>query len=318
MEHSLIVLSLNLLISLLFLIYSSDRFVHGSIILANHFKISPIFVGLTIVAFGTSAPEIFISIFSAVNDAADIGIGNAIGSNIVNICVVLGATALIDVVHVRHGLLVREIPIFFLINFIAVFMLLSKNYFGVIEGYILLALYFISFAWLMWKNLHSKEASKEAIEHIDTHEHKISSGVFWLLFGFIIMPLSSHFLVDNSSAIAKLLGVSELIIGLTIVSIGTSLPELATSMISIAKGHHDLAIGNVLGSNIANLTLVLGPIGILSPTVVPSDLSRDVFAMLAISIILIAMSFWKKHVLGKIDGIILLALYPTYLFLLAF
>ena len=304
---------LELIIALIFLILAADRFVVGAVIIVKYFKVNSLIIGLTVVALGTSAPEIFVSIFAAVKGHAEIAIGNVIGSNITNIGLVLGATALVGVVSVRKSLLIREIPVLLIITIIAVALLWDFKL-NLINGVILLSIYFITMGGFIWYGIYKKQEAN--INHVEEKINiNIKKGILWFLLGSILMPISSNFLVNSASEIARYLGVSELIIGLTIVAIGTSLPELVTSVISTAKGEHDIALGNVIGSNIANLTIVLGPVGIINPSVLPNSVHFDLYFMSGLTILMAVMAFWRKDI-NRVEGGVLFLSFVLYILML--
>ncbi len=302
------------------LVWGAERFVHGAAALARNLGVSPLIIGLTIVGVGTSAPEILVSAVAAWQGNPAMGVGNAIGSNITNIALVLGMTALILPLTVNSQTLKREYPVMFLIMVIALILVLDGQLTR-IDGVILLIGLVIMVRWMIRLGLKEKKDPLEL-----EYEHEIphlatGKAVFWLLAGMILLLLSSRILVWGAVNIAQALGVSDLIIGLTIVAIGTSMPELAASIMSAVKKEHDIAIGNVIGSNMFNLLAVLGLPGLISPhTLDPELLTRDFPWMfgLSIALFIFAYGFRGQGQINRWEGLLLLGGYFTYLGVLYF
>ena len=253
---------LILLISLVILVWSADKFVFGASSLARNLGVSPMIIGLTIVAMGSSAPEMMIAATASLEGHPNTAIGNAIGSNITNIALVLGITALLHPLSVSSTTVKREIPLILAITAIAWWML-SDQHFSFNEGLILIigfVIYIVTLLLITLKRAKNKpmndamiiEAEQEVPQAIKT-----SKALFWLVIGFILLPLSAFYLVESASFIARAFGISDLVIGLTVLAVGTSLPELAASIMSILKKEDDLALGNIIGSNIFNILAVL-------------------------------------------------------------
>ncbi len=299
------------------LIWSADKFVLGASTTARNLGVSVLIIGLTVVSFGTSAPEIFTSATAALRGAPELAIGNVIGSNIANIGVVLSITVMICPIHIPVSLLKEELPVLMIVTLAAVYIFqdLTINW---VDGLILLILLAL-FVWfiLKTKNALKKEHAVEA-EDIEDYIADISTNkaLGLMLLGLLVLLLSANVLVYGATGIARTLGVSELIIGLTIVAIGTSLPELAASAMGALRGHHDLALGNVVGSNILNLLLVLPVPAFLAPlSIDPEVFWRDTLAMLFITLILTLTVFIKirtRQKLGRAIGAVLLLLYLAY------
>lgn len=310
-----------LIASFIFLVWSADKFVYGASGLAKNLGVSPMVIGLTIVAMGSSAPEIMVSANAALAGSTDTSVGNAIGSNITNTLLVLGATALVRALTVSSTTLFRELPILLVISFIG-WWIISDNYLSFGEGVFLIAGFF-SFIGYLFYLAKSDGASSDPLltESGDEIPDNLpmSQAVFWVVAGLIILPLSAHFLVDSAVFIAHYFGVSELVIGLTIIALGTSLPELAASIAGVLKGEDDLAIGNVIGSNIFNLLAVLGIGALINPSAIdPAAASRDSYVMLAATIVmfLMAMSFTKQRKISRFEGFLLLMGFFAYQVLL--
>lgn len=306
---------LALIAGLILLVWSADRFVLGAAATAKNFGMSPMLIGLTIVSFGTSAPEILVSFMASTSGAGDLAIGNALGSNIANIAMVLGITALIAPLPVKSGVLKKELPLLLGVTILAGILLFDLHL-GLIDGIILLC---ALAACLYLFSYFQKNASQDALadeEEIPSMANR--SAIFWLITGLVILALSSRMLVWGASEIAFSLGVSKLVVGLTIVAIGTSLPELAASVASALKNHHDIAIGNIVGSNIFNLVAVMAIPGLISPMGIDAIvLQRDYIAMLGLTFALLAFALWQKPPsINRFEGAILACAYAGYLVLL--
>lgn len=304
--------SASIVVGFVLLTWSADRFVGGAAATAKNWGISPMLIGLTVVSIGTSAPEILVSLMSAIQGHTDIAVGNAIGSNIVNIALVLGLTALIAPLPVKPALAKREIPWLVLVTLVAGACLLN-SYLGLTESLVLLGGMVVTLYLIVkWQKSHPDEplAEVEDIEAMPT-----SRAYLELFGGLVLLLISAQMLVGGAKEIAALMGISELIIGLTVVAIGTSLPELAASVASAMRGHHDIALGNVVGSNIFNLLAVLAMPGLVSPGPLNEQVfTRDYPVMLALTVLLAVMAMVgkKPKKLGRFAGIILLASYVGY------
>lgn len=313
--------SVILVICFAVLVWSADKFVYGASGLARNLGVSPMIIGLTIVAMGSSAPEIMVSANAALADATDTSVGNAIGSNITNILLVLGITTLVRPVAVSSTTLHRELPILLAFTLMSWWML-SDNYLSFSEGIVLFVGFFGFIAFLIYlAKSNTGEIDPllaESEEEIPT-DLPMGKAVFWVITGLVMLPLSSHFLVESAVVIAQYFGISELVIGLTIIALGTSLPELAASVAGVLKGEDDLAIGNVIGSNIFNILAVLGVGALINPSQIdPAASSRDVYVMIAatVAIFLMAMSFKKTRRINRLEGGLLLAGFIGYQFVL--
>ena len=318
------------IVGLIGLIWSADRFVTGAAGIARNMGMAPMMIGLTVVALGTSAPEIVVAITSAIENVSELAVGNAIGSNLANIGLVLGITALVCPIPIAYALLKREIPILLAATIGAGF-LIYDNELSFSDGAILLAGLTAIFYYLVTRKSHEPDAALEAeLEQIPD----IPSKKAWRLFvlGLIMLIISSHILVMGAKEIALALGISELIVGLTVVAIGTSLPELAATIASALKGHHDIALGNIVGSNLFNLLAVMAmPALINPPKLDPEVFSRDFLWMTGITFLLAGMvlshKLWThyssshnlpgmaktiKSNIGRIEGTILLGAYIAY------
>ncbi len=295
------------------LMWSADRFVSGAAATARNLGMSPLLIGLTVVSLGTSAPEILVSAIASFTDYPGLAVGNAIGSNIANIGLVLAITALICPLPIHSGLLKRELPLLLVVTLIAGYCLLDSRI-SLVDSLLLLAMMVATLYLLIrWQ----KGARHDALEQEEDEEiPTLSQGkASWLLLsGLLILLGSSRLLVWGATEIAMALGVSDLVIGLTVVAIGTSLPELAASVVSALKKHHDIALGNVVGSNIFNLLTVLPVPGLIKQVTLSTEVfSRDYLAMLAITVLLIAMIFIRRQLLPRAGGLVLLLAYAGYM-----
>ncbi|KGJ97760.1 calcium/sodium antiporter [Pseudoalteromonas sp. SCSIO 43095] len=299
------------------LVWSADRFVYGAAALAKNFGVPTLIVGLTVVAMGSSAPEMMVSASAALANKTDTAVGNAVGSNITNILLVLGITALLRPLSVSSSTLKREIPLVLLVS-IATWYIFSDNYFSFFEGAALLFGFVVFIGGLIFVSLRAKnqddpfvsEACDEVPDNVPTKK-----AVFWLVVGMILLPVSSHFLVGSAVDIAKYFGLSDLVIGLTIIAIGTSLPELAASIAGVLKNEDDLALGNIVGSNIFNILAVLPLAGLINPSVIDASVAnRDVIIMIGATLALIAMSlnFRGQRRINRIEGGLLIVAFMIY------
>jgi cation:H+ antiporter len=301
------------LIGLGLLIWSADRFVDGASSTAGHLGMSPMLIGLTIVAFGTSAPEMLVSTMAALDNAPGLAIGNAIGSNIANIALVLGATALVSPLPIRGNLVRVELPILTIAT-IGAGIILLDYYLDMVDSVILL---FGLVVCLYLFKRYQQEHPEDQVEPLANMSLK--AGIMWLVIGLIVLALGSRMLVGGAVYIAANLGVSEMIIGLTIIAIGTSLPELAASIMSARKGQHGIALGNIIGSNIFNLLGVMAIPALISPVVIEADsLWRDYGLMLALTLFIFAIGFKARHggTITRFVGSLLLLAYVMYMLLL--
>lgn len=320
---------LAILAGFIVLAWSADRFVNGAAALASHLGVSPLIIGLTIVGFGTSAPELVVSALAALGGNTGLAVGNAIGSNIANVGLVLGIGALIAPLTVASPILRREFPVMGL-ALLLVLLVSLDGYLGLIEGVVLLLGLLAIIAWTVRTGIReSRQTSATRLEDPLQAEFEqelaqvmpTAQAVMWLLIGGVMMVASSRLLVWGAIDIATLLGISDLLIGLTIVAIGTSLPEVAATVASVLKGENDIAIGNVIGSNIFNSLGVIGLAGILHPAAVDNIvLVRDIPVMLGIAAFLYIILYRSGDVpcISRIKGGILLILYAAYLSLLAY
>ena len=301
------------LVGLGLLIWSADRFVDGASATASHLGMSPMLIGLTIVAFGTSAPEMLVSTMAALDHAPGLAIGNAIGSNIANIALVLGATALVSPMPIKGNLVRLELPILTLATLGAGILLLDY-YLDIIDSALLL-LGLVVCLYLFKR--YQQDHVEDKIQPLANMSLKL--GIIWLIVGLVLLALGSRILVGGAIFIATDLGVSKMIIGLTIIAIGTSLPELAASIMSARKGQHGIALGNIIGSNIFNLLGVMAIPALINPVVIEADaLWRDYGLMLLLTLFILALGFKARRggTISRLMGSLLLLIYVMYMLLL--
>jgi cation:H+ antiporter len=307
-----------LLAGLVILVWSADRFVLGAAATARFMGISPLVIGLTIVSLGTSAPEMFVSTVAALEGAGGLAVGNAIGSNIANIALVLGITALVAAIPIQKKLIKKEIPLLLLVTIIAGLVLADLNL-DLFDAIILIVALVVVVYLLFQQSSDSGEAIIDEDEQAEIDAMPAKKAIFWLIVGLSALMISSKMLVWGAISIAQAFGLSDLVIGLTIVAIGTSLPELAASVSSALKGHHDIAIGNIIGSNIFNLLAVLPIPGLIAPLVIESAvIERDYMIMLGLTValvLIIGLSF-RRGSIPRFTGVILLTTYVAYMVLL--
>ena len=306
-----------LLLGFIGLVWSANHLVRGASQIANYFNISPLIIGLTIVAIGTSAPEIFVSVTASMDGKSELAIGNAIGSNIANIGLVLGITSLVSPLRLRSTMLRREYPLLFIIMLFS-YVLMVDGYFSVIDGCLFILALISLMAYLIYlaKSSSKQDPLAQEFKLELSKSASISHAILSIVVGVIVLPLNAKLLVYAASTIASALGVSELIIGLTIIAIGTSLPEIAASIVGALKGEDDIAVGNILGSNMFNLLAVLIFPGLLNPSKISNHiLTRDIPVMFLITITLFMMTYFfnKKEQLNRNQGILLLIIYFSYL-----
>jgi len=298
------------------LVWGADRFVMGAAGTARNLGVSPLIIGLTIVGFGTSAPEILVSIMAALQGNPGLAIGNAIGSNITNIALILGATALVAPLSIHSGIVKRELPILIGTTLVA-FVLLSDGTLGQMDGLALLIGLMIMLSSVVYIGISGRDKDPVVAEYeaeIPT-DLSLSQSLVWLIIGLVVLVGSSRMLVWGAVGVAEHFGISDLIIGLTIVALGTSLPELAASIASVLKNEHDIAIGNVIGSNMFNILAVLGIPGIISPGLVdPAVVSRDMPVMIGLTVALFVMAYGFRGLgrINRFEALLLLAAYAGY------
>ena len=300
------------------LVWSADKFVEGAASTAKHLGMPSLLIGILIVGFGTSAPEMVVSAIAAMEGNPALALGNALGSNIVNIALILGVTAIVAPITVNSKIVKKEIPLLLLIVLASGYLLLD-NSLTLVEGIVLISGFFTLIAWSIVSAFRGRGDTLEAEmdDELIEHEMSLKVGIIWLVIGLLLLIASSRLLVWGAVGVAHEFGVSDLIIGLTIVALGTSLPELAASVIAARKGEHDIAIGNVVGSNMFNILAVIGIATIIAPmNGIPVEvLNRDWIVMFALTIALLVMAYGFRSKEGKItrvEGTILIICYIAY------
>lgn len=322
---SLILPFVLLFIGLILLVWSSDLFIDGAASVAKHMSISPLIIGVVVLGFGTSAPEIVVAILASLDNSPGLAIGNVIGSNIANIALVLGATAIISPIIVKSSLLKREFPIVLGITILGLVLMLD-NELGTIDGIILLSLLIIVMVWMIRANKQAEGTNDpivaETQQELDSHpEISYKKSILLLIVGLVILVLSAKLMVWGAVDIAKFFGVSDMIIGLTIVAIGTSLPELAAAITAAKKGEADLMIGNLLGSNLFNLLAVLAMPALLAPSLIGKDtltIDYPIMLILTLAMLIVALPIKGKSVIGRKIGILFILSFVAYLVSLYF
>ena len=308
--------SLAILIGLPVLLWSAGKFVGGAASVANHFGVSPLLIGMLIIGFGTSAPEIIVSVFAAIQGNSGIALGNAYGSNIANILLILGLTAIISPIAVKSEIIKKELPVLLGITFFAAWQVWDLNI-SKDDAFSLLGLFVLLLSWSIY---HGMKGDKDALadeydEEINSNEGTVKTHVMWLIAGLLLLVASSRMLVWGAVEVATFFGVSDTIIGLTVIAIGTSLPELASSLMAVKKGEHDLAIGNVIGSNMFNTLAVVGIAGTIQPMAVGSEfLYRDVMVMFAstIALFIFCIGIKRQGRLNRLEGGAFVLAYAAY------
>ncbi|MCH7835213.1 MAG: calcium/sodium antiporter [Proteobacteria bacterium] len=299
------------------LVWGADRFVHGAAAAARNLGIAPLLIGLTIVAFATSAPEILVSVVAAGRGEPGLAIGNAIGSNICNIGLVLGCVSVIRPIKLRSATLRREMPALLAVTLLTVSLFLD-SYLSRIDGLVMLTGLVIVMIWLARLGMHSavNDPIKRDFEAEIPQHVPMKMALIWFVLGLATLLGGAALLVDGAIDIARTLGVSDVVIGITLVALGTSVPELAVSLVSALKGEYGLAIGNIVGSNIFNLLAVIGVAATIAPApLAPSVLSLHIFVMVAFTLVLFAMTYDYdgKSELSRVEGGALLIAYVAFI-----
>ena len=309
--------SLAILVGLALLVWSADRFVEGASATAGHYSVPPLLVGMLIVGFGTSAPEMVVSTLAASQGNPGLALGNAWGSNIVNIALILGVTALISPIIVHSMILRKELPILAAVTALSAY-LVWDGQITRLDAWVLLAVFGVLVTWSIVEGMRggSDALAVETATELKAHAMPLKRSLMWLVLGLLVLIASSRLLVWGAVTIAQSLGVSDLIIGLTVVAVGTSLPELASCVAAARKGEHDIALGNVLGSNLFNSLAVVGIAGAIAPMQVDAEvLTRDYPVMLALTVVLFLMGWGFRKRQGRInrlEAVALLAAYAGY------
>jgi cation:H+ antiporter len=303
---------------LILLVWSADKFVEGAAGTAVHAGMPPLLIGMLIVGFGTSAPEMVVSALAALEGNPSLALGNAYGSNISNIALILGVVAVMSPILVNSAILKKELPILTLITLLSGYQLID-GHISRLDAWVLIGVLAVLMGWSIYAAMTGKADVLAGEVETDLAEHPLplKKALLWLVVGLILLVVSSRALVWGAVLIAQSLGVSDLIIGLTIVALGTSLPELASSIAAVRKGEHDIAFGNVLGSNLFNTLAGVGIAGAIKPMTVDAGvLQRDWSLMMGLTLMLFVMGFglWgRKGQITRANGVGLLVVYVAYM-----
>lgn len=302
---------------LILLVWSADKFVDGAAATAKHLGMPSLLIGMVIIGFGTSAPELAVSVMAAMDGNSGLALGNGYGSNITNIALIVGLTAIIAPITVHSQIIRKELPLLVGLTLVAGYQLIDGEL-SRTDGWVLLLVFAVVMGWFIFHGLRGTNDKLETgvDEGALAHPMPIKNAVVWLIIGLILLIASSRMLVWGAVYVAQSLGISDLIIGLTVVAIGTSLPELASALAAVRKNEHDLILGNILGSGIFNILAVVGLAATISPLQVdPEVLYRDWSLMLALTVGLLLMGFGvtgRSRIVSRIDGGILVLVYVAY------
>ena len=298
------------------LVWSADRFVEGAASTARHFNMPALLIGMVIVGFGTSAPEMVVSALASSQGNPGLALGNAYGSNIANIALILGLTALLSPIAVHSHVLRKGLPILTAVTALGAWQVWDGQITRV-DAVVLLAVFVLLMIWTVWEGMRNSKdpLASEMEEKLDIDAMPLRRAVLWLVVGLLLLILSSRILVWGAVEIAQGFGVSDLIIGLTVVAVGTSLPELASSLIAVRRKEHDIALGNILGSNLFNTLAVVGIAGVIQPmSVEPVFFSRDmlVTVVLTLSLFVFGYGFRGPGRINRVEGAVLLSCFVAY------
>ncbi len=311
------IFTISLIVGLIALVWSADKFIDGASSLAKSYGMPPLLIGMVIIGFGTSAPELVVSALAAYQGNPGIALGNAYGSNISNIALILGLTAILMPISVQSLVLKKELPILTIVTLISMGLVYDLEL-SRLDAVILLGVFCVLMVWTTYEGIRNSKdnlAKEVESEFADLKRMPLNKAYLYLILGFLLLIISSRILVYGAVGIATSFGISDTIIGLTIVAIGTSLPELASSIIAARKGESDIALGNVIGSNLFNTLAVVGVAGIISPLSFEKEIfSRDVTVMLALTVSLFVFGFGFKRMgrINRVEGSILFVSYLAY------
>ncbi|XOV88169.1 MAG: calcium/sodium antiporter [Pseudomonadota bacterium] len=303
---------------ILLLILSADKFVEGAAATARRAGLPPLLIGMVVIGFGSSMPEMVISGLSAWDGNPGLAIGNALGSNISNIALILGLTAVISPIAVNSNVLKRELPMLAAITLIAAFLLIWDRRLDLMDGWILIGVFAAVMGWSIYAGMNTPgDELAVALDEQLSEPLSLSRALIYLVGGLVLLVLSSRIMVWGGVEIAHTLGISDLLIGLTVVAVGTSLPELASSIAAVRKNEHELALGNIIGSNMFNTSIVIGITGLIAPTVLePGVVVRDFPVMIVLTLLLFVMGFWFRGPntgrINRFEGALLLIGYVGY------
>lgn len=327
---SLLIPSILFIIGLVLLVWSSDIFIDGASSVAKHMSISPLIIGVVVLGFGTSSPEILVSIHASLDNSPALAIGNVIGSNIANIALVLGVTAMVSPIIVKSSLLKQEFPIVIAVSFLGIILMLDGDL-DETDGIILLITLIITMIWMIKANKQTNINDKsldpdplktEIIQELNQLKKiSLSKSITMLISGIIVLIISANLMVTGAIDIAKYFNIPDLIIGLTIIAIGTSLPELAAAIAAAKKSETELMIGNILGSNLFNILAVLAMPALISPSTVDKTallIDYPIMLMLTVVMMVIALPKNGKSVIRRWVGFLLTLSFVAYLVLIYF
>lgn len=308
---------LILIAGLLLILFGANYLVDGSSSIAKKFGLSEFIIGLTIVGIGTSTPEMVVSFLSSFQGKADMAIGNIVGSNIFNTMLILGVTALISPLMITKSNLRKDIPLNIIVTVLLIVLGMNQTLFGFgenqlsrLDGAILLAV----FAWYIWSSFKSDSADEEDSQ---TKEYSVLISIFLILGGLAGLIIGGKLFVNSATELAKMFGVSDKFIAITVMAAGTSMPELATCVVAALKGRGQLALGNVLGSNISNILLILGGAALINPLSFSGMTAVDLGAVLVCAIFILASAYlFKKKQLDRFEGTILILMEVAYMWYL--
>lgn len=306
------------IIGIVLLVFSADKFVDGAAAAAKRAGLPPLLIGMLVIGFGSSMPEMVISGLSASQGNSGLALGNAFGSNITNIALILGLTAAISPIRVESSILRRELPLLAFVTLTAAALLYVDGALSRTDGWLLIGLFVVIMAWSIHAGVNNKtDHLAVMVEQELQVPMSMARAITYVVFGLILLVISSQILVWGGVEIARALGISDLIIGLTVVAVGTSLPELAASIAAVRKNEHDLALGNIIGSNLFNTSIVIGITGTIGPTILePGILSRDlpVLGILTAALFLMGYAFRERTagIISRLEGVLLLIAYLIY------
>jgi cation:H+ antiporter len=306
------------IIGIVLLVFSADKFVDGAAAAAKRAGLPPLLIGMLVIGFGSSMPEMVISGLSASQGNSGLALGNAFGSNITNIALILGLTAAISPIRVESSILRRELPLLAFVTLTAAALLYVDGALSRTDGWLLIGLFVVIMAWSIHAGVNNKtDHLAVMVEQELQAPMSMARAITYVVFGLILLVISSQILVWGGVEIARALGISDLIIGLTVVAVGTSLPELAASIAAVRKNEHDLALGNIIGSNLFNTSIVIGITGTIGPTILePGILSRDlpVLGILTAALFLMGYAFRERTagIISRLEGVLLLIAYLIY------
>jgi cation:H+ antiporter len=316
-RESIMLLAVLALISgLALLVWSADRFVDGASSTARYGGMPPLLIGMLVVGFGTSAPEMVVSAMAAADGNPALALGNAYGSNITNIALILGLVALISPINVHSQVLKKELPLLLAITLFAGWQLFDHQL-SRVDAWCLLGVFAAVMTWSVWQGMRNPQdaLATDMTTELSSNSMTLKQALSWLVIGLVLLIIASRLLVYGAVYIAQGLGVSDLVIGLTVVAIGTSLPELASSLMAIKKGEHDIALGNIIGSNLFNTLAVVGIAALIQPmSIDPMLLTRDWTLMFGLTVMLLVLGFGIKKAgrINRLEGALLLAIFFGY------